>query len=301
MWKISCLRPDEAKEIQIQIARAAAVVRLSSIPTVVILIPPEIWKCSMITGILLDLGGVVFVGDEPIPGALDAISRLRSNGMTVRFITNTTRQSLRQLLEKLRGLGVAATAEELFMPAIAARRYMRERNLTPHLLVHPNLVEDFAPLPRGRIGAVVVGDAGESFTYPNLNSAYRLLNAGAEFLALANNRSFRDGDGELSLDAGPFVTALEYATSRTATLFGKPSATFFREALASMERSALEVAMIGDDVEADVAGAMAVGLAGILVRTGKYAAGDESKFKPPPTAVVADLSAAASWVLAQSR
>src|SRR5216683_2376686 len=185
MWKISCLRPDGAKEIQMQIARAAAVVRLSSVPTVVILIPPEIWKCSMITGILLDLGGVVFVGDEAIPGALDAISRLRSNGMTVRFITNTTRQSLRQLLDKLRGFGVAATAEELFMPAIAARRYMRERNLTPHLLVHPNLVEDFAPLPRGRIGAVVVGDAGESFTYANLNSAYRLLNAGAEFLALA--------------------------------------------------------------------------------------------------------------------
>jgi HAD superfamily hydrolase (TIGR01458 family) len=254
----------------------------------------------MITGVLLDLGGVVFVGDEPIPGALDAIGRLRSNGIAVRFITNTTRLSLPQLLEKLRGLGVAATAEELFMPAIAARRYMRERNLTPHLLVHPNLIEDFAPLSRG-IGAVVVGDAGESFTYANLNSAYRLLNAGAEFLALANNRSFRDFDGELSLDAGPFVTALEYATSRTATLLGKPSARFFREALASMGRSALEVAMIGDDVEADVAGAMAIGLAGILVRTGKYAAGDELKIRPPPTGVVADLSAAASWVLAQSR
>src|SRR5258708_28435265 len=133
------------------------------------------------------------------------------------------------------------------MRAIAARRYMRERNLTPHLLVHPNLIAEFAPVPQGPIGAVVVGDAGDSFTYANLNIAYRLLNAGAEFLALAANRSFRDPDGGLSLDAGPFVAALEFATGRAPTVLGKPSATFFREALASMGRPAGEVAMIGDD------------------------------------------------------
>ncbi|HEY6257311.1 MAG TPA: TIGR01458 family HAD-type hydrolase [Xanthobacteraceae bacterium] len=255
----------------------------------------------MITGILLDLGGVVFVGNEPIPGAVDAVNRLRANGIAVRFITNTTRQSLRELLEKLLKLGITATADEMFMPAIAARLYMRKRNLTPHFLVHPNLLEDFAPLSQGEIGAVVVGDAGESFTYARLNEAYRLLNAGAEFLALATNRAFRDFDGELSLDAGPFVAALEYATGRKATLYGKPSAAFLQEALASIGYAAHEVAMIGDDVEADVAGAMAVGLAGILVQTGKYAAGDEMKIEPPPTAVVADLSEAARWILGQRR
>jgi HAD superfamily hydrolase (TIGR01458 family) len=255
----------------------------------------------MITGILLDLGGVVFVGDAALAGAVEAVGRLRAGDIALRFITNTTRQPLRELREKLCRLGVTPMADEIFMPAIAARRYMRERNLTPHLLVHPNLVEDFAPVPEGTIGAVVVGDAGDSFSYANLNTAYRLLNAGAEFLALAANRSFRDRDGELSLDAGPFVAALEYATGRAATVLGKPSAAFFREALASMGRPAGEVAMIGDDVEADIAGAMALGLAGLLVRTGKYAAGDEPKIEPPPTAVVADLSEAASWILAQRR
>jgi ribonucleotide monophosphatase NagD (HAD superfamily) len=66
-------------------------------------------------------------------------------------------------------------------------------------------------------------------------------------------------------------------------------------------RTADEVVMVGDDVEADVAGAMALGLAGILVQSGKYGAGDEMKIESPPTAVVADLSEAASWVLAQNR
>jgi HAD superfamily hydrolase (TIGR01458 family) len=224
-----------------------------------------------------------------------------ANGIAVRFITNTTRQPLRELIEKLRKIGVATTADDVFMPALAAQRYMRQRNLTPYLLVHPNVVEDLAPLSQGKIGAVVVGDAADGFTYASLNCAYRLLNSGAEFLALAGNRSFRDADGELSLDAGPFVAALQYATGRSAILLGKPSAAYFREALASLGGAAGEVAMIGDDVEADVAGGMAVGLAGILVQTGKYETGDEMKIEPPPTAVVADLSEAVTWVLAQNR
>jgi HAD superfamily hydrolase (TIGR01458 family) len=253
----------------------------------------------MITGVLLDLGGVVFVGNEPIPGAVNAVDRLRANGIVVRFITNTTRQPLRELLAKLLKLGVAATTDEVFMPAIAACRYMQAHNLSPHLLVHPNLTEDFVALSTDGNRAVVIGDAGESFTYASLNQAYRLLTAGAEFLSLANNRSFRDNDGDLSLDAGPFVAALEYATGRKAKLLGKPSVAFFREALASTGGDAGQVVMIGDDVESDIAGAMALGLAGILVRTGKYALGDEKKITPPPTVVVADLSDAVSWILGQ--
>jgi ribonucleotide monophosphatase NagD (HAD superfamily) len=59
--------------------------------------------------------------------------------------------------------------------------------------------------------------------------------------------------------------------------------------------------MVGDDVEADVGAGMALGLSGILVRTGKYQTGDEMKIEPQPTAIVADLSEAVSWVLAQDR
>jgi HAD superfamily hydrolase (TIGR01458 family) len=199
----------------------------------------------MITGVLLDLGGVVFVGDEPIPGAIDALSELRASGIAVRFLTNTTRQPLREMLEKLHELGIRAAPEELFMPASAAQRFLRQHNLTPLLLVHPRLMEDFDAVPAGKVNAVVVGDAAENFTYAKLNLAYRVLSQGAEFLALARNRGFRDEDGDLSLDAGPFVAALEYATGRDATVLGKPSATFFREAIASIGRPQNQIVMIG--------------------------------------------------------
>lgn len=251
-----------------------------------------------IRGVLLDVGGVVFVGDSALTGAVDAVARLKAAGILVRCITNTTRQPRQLLLGKLRGLGLEIGADELFMPAIAARRYLEAHGLTPHLLVHPALEEDFAGLAgTGGPTAVVIGDAAQGFNYDRLNAAFRALQQGAEFLALARNRSFRDADRRLSLDAGPFVAGLEYATRRDAVTLGKPSPKFFAAAIDSLGCEASETVMIGDDVEADIAGAQAAGVRGLLVQTGKYQAGDEVKIEPRPTVVAADLPAAADWIV----
>jgi HAD superfamily hydrolase (TIGR01458 family) len=253
----------------------------------------------MIKGVLLDLGGVVYVGAAPLAGALQALDRLRGSGLALRYITNTTRIPKRAMLDKLHRLGVPAEAGDLFMPALAARHYLEARGLSPALLVHPALEEDFEGLPAKGPKAVVIGDAAQGFTYPALNAAFRVIEAGAEFLALARNRSFHDDDGALSLDAGPFVAALEYATGRQATLFGKPSRAFFEAALESLGCAAHAAVMVGDDVESDVAGAQAAGLLGLLVKTGKYRPGDETRVAPPPDAVVVDLSEAVDWILAR--
>jgi ribonucleotide monophosphatase NagD (HAD superfamily) len=74
----------------------------------------------------------------------------------------------------------------------------------------------------------------------------------------------------LSLDVGPFVAALEYAARTEAFVVGKPAPAFFSTALAGTGADPSRAAMIGDDVESDVGGALRAGLAGILVRTGKY-------------------------------
>lgn len=251
----------------------------------------------MLKGVLLDLGGVVYVGEKAMPGAIESIDRLKSEGLAVRFITNVTRQSRRRLLETLAQMGLQVGADELFMPAIAARNYMEDRRLRPHLLVHPALDEDFASISEGEWEAVVIGDAGEGFTYQSLNRAFRKLVSGASFLALARNRTFRDADGELSLDAGAFVAALEYASGREATTLGKPSPDFFRAAVDSVGCAAHDAVMVGDDAEFDIAAAIEAGLSGILVRTGKYVDGAEHAITPAPTVVVDDLPAAVDWIL----
>lgn len=245
-----------------------------------------------VRGVLLDIDGVICVGAEVLPGSLDAIARIRELRLPLRFVTNTTRRPRRRIVEDLGRLGLDVASEDLFTPASIARDLLARRNLAPFLIVHPDLREDFAGLTTNGPEAVVVGDAGDCFSYDLLNQGFRKLLHGAEFFALAKNRNFHDRDGELSLDAGPFVTALEYGSGKTATVLGKPSPAFFKLAVESMGCASEDVVMIGDDAEADVGGAMAAGLRGILVQTGKYRRGQETHLPTPPTAVAANLKSA---------
>jgi HAD superfamily hydrolase (TIGR01458 family) len=256
----------------------------------------------MINGVLLDLSGVVYVGNLVLPGAIEAISRLRDAGLPVRFLTNTTRTPKKSILDRLLSMGIRIAGDELFTPAEAARNWLTQHKQSPHLLIHPDLAEDFQGLATHDAKAVVIGDAGAAFTFEALNSAFRELMGGAEFLALAANRTFKDDDGEHSLDAGAFVAALEFASRRTAKVLGKPSAEFFSAALASMNCAAGEAVMVGDDAEMDVSGALSAGLAyGVLVRTGKYLTGAEMSVDPRPTAVVDDLPATVQWIIERQR
>lgn len=253
----------------------------------------------MIDGVLLDLAGVIYEGENPLPGALDAVARLRHAGLPLRFATNTTRTTKRTVLQRLARLGLGVTESELFTPAQAAREWLARNDCSPLLLVHPDLAPEFKDDPDRAHRAVVVGDAGDAFNYANLNRAFRELIGGANLIALAKNRSFKDADGTLSLDAGAFVAALEFASQRTALVLGKPAPEFFEAALASMDCLPEHAVMVGDDAEADVAGALRAGLGGaVLVRTGKYRDGDEERFEPAPTVTVENLSAAADWIIA---
>jgi len=254
----------------------------------------------MIRGVLLDLAGVIYDGETAISGGVDAVARLRQAGLAIRFVSNTTRSSRQRVLEHLGAMGLDAAKADVFTPAQAAREWLIRNGRAPYLLIHPDLEPDFRELPDRDRRAVIIGDAGEALTYAVLNDAFRELIAGAELLALATNRTFRDADGALSLDAGPFVAALEFASLKRATVLGKPSPAFFLSALASMNCPPGQAIMVGDDAEADIAGALRAGLsAALLVRTGKYQRGDEKRFDPPPTATVADLTAAADWIIAR--
>lgn len=245
--------------------------------------------------VLLDIGGVLYIGDDPLPGASGALARLRDAGMPLRFLTNTTSTPKRKVLEKLDRMGFGIATEELLAPAAVARSWLEERRLSPWLLSSPELAEDFEGLDGDAGLAVVVGDAGTGFTYQRLNEAFRLLMDGAPLVALGRNRYFRKPDG-LTLDAGPFVAALEYAAGVEATVLGKPAPAFFAAALASAGCTPGEAVMIGDDREADVNGAVAAGLHGILVRTGKYRPGDEGGLDENAIAVD-DTDAAVTAIL----
>jgi HAD superfamily hydrolase (TIGR01458 family) len=248
-----------------------------------------------IMGVLLDIAGVLYDGDTVIAGALEGLQALRTASLPVRLVTNTSRRPKRVLLDQLQRLGFEVSEDEVFTATEALVAYLVRERLRPFLLVHSNLDEEFEALDRERPNAVVVGDAAERFTYQRLNAAFRLVIDGAPLLAIATNRYFREADG-LSLDAGPFVAALEYAAQAEAILFGKPAPAFFQAVLTDLGTSPAETVMIGDDVEADVNGALSLGLRAILVRTGKFRAGDERRIAERGHCV-ANVSKAVSAVL----
>lgn len=250
----------------------------------------------MIKGVLFDLGGVFYVGDEPLPGAYETLLSLRAAGIPMRFITNATSLNRRGIISKLARMDLRISERDLFTPVMAAREYLAKHRLVPHLLVHPNLKSEFSDLIGGSPNAVLMGDAGQSFRYQTLNEAFRLLLQGMPLLALGKNRYFRDSDG-LSLDVGPFVAALEYAADIKAIILGKPAPEFFLAAVRSLGLPPQDVAMVGDDASTDVGGALTVGLQGILIRTGKYCLGDEAEVVSRGARVFDTLDEAVDYIL----
>jgi HAD superfamily hydrolase (TIGR01458 family) len=244
-----------------------------------------------VAAVLLDLDGVLYVGDEPVAGAQDAVGELRRRGLALRFVTNTTARSRAATIDKLRDFGFPVLGDEVVTPATLAVRHCRDRGHRRVALVMADEVKrDFGELEAvdDRADAVIVGDLGEGFAYEPLNRAFRLIMDGAELVALQKNRFWMTPDG-LSLDAGAFVAALEYATGRDALVVGKPAPGFFAAVLDGLGVTARDAVMVGDDIESDVGGALGAGLSAILVRTGKYREDHVAASGIEPTAVVASV------------
>lgn len=225
-----------------------------------------------VKGVLLDMDGVLYVGNELLEGACDTIEWLRAESIPFRFITNTTTRTKRELMEKLAGIGIEAKEDELFTAVSATRAYLQKLGSPScHLLVRDSVRESFAEFPCDdhEPDVVVIGDIGASWTYDNLNAAFNMLVRGAELVCMHRNKYWQDSDG-LRMDIGAFVAALEYVSGKRATVIGKPAPTFFDAAVRSLDLLPEEVAIVGDDIESDIGGGQDCGLRGVLCETGKY-------------------------------
>jgi HAD superfamily hydrolase (TIGR01450 family) len=242
---------------------------------------------------VLDADGVLIYRGEPIDGAPAALARLADGGIPYRVVTNYS-SAHRSSLARMFGTGFGANlrADQIITAASAAAAYTARHHAGQDLLVlaAPDALRewegqrvldpeaaDAAEAGGHRVGAVVIGDAGDALSYRNLDIAYRQLRGGAAFVAMHRNPWWVTARGP-TLDAGAIVAGLEFAVGRRAIVCGKPSAVVFRQAVAELRRElpgrlvAADVAMVGDDPRADVAAAQRTGLRGILVLSGKVGA-----------------------------
>ncbi len=251
--------------------------------------------------LLLDIDGTLYVGEEPLVGAEEAVRRLEEQGVELRYLTNTTRFSRRELAERLRAMGFPTRDSQLFTAPVAAAAWLRREGIARVALYVPDsTLDDFRSFehvaPGEPADAVVVGDLGEAWTFSRMNAAFRQLLGGARLVALQRNRYWRTPDG-LTIDAGAFVAALEYAAEVQATVVGKPSAEFFRLAADSLPANA-HPAVVGDDIETDIAGGAAAGLETVLVRTGKFREETLRGAPVQPTLVLDSVADLPGWLMA---
>ncbi len=254
---------------------------------------PE-WLAST-KGFLIDLDGVLYAGSTPISGVKEALQVLDERGYTYRFISNSTRRRRSSIADKLERMGYSIHPDRILTPAVAAVHHMVQQGQRTCLLlstgdVHLDFQEAGIATDDPGAAMVIVGDAGDTFTYGSLTNAFRSLLAGGELLALEKDR-FWMGDEGLMLSAGPFVVALEYASGKTAHLVGKPAKEFFLQGAEELHLNPRVMAMVGDDIRSDILGAQACGMRGILVRTGKYRETDICQSSIKPDLVIDSLAA----------
>ena len=249
---------------------------------------------------MLDVDGVLHISGEPIAGAAHAVERLREAGHRLRFLTNNTTHARAQLAEAIRGFGIALEDNELQTTPLAAARLLAGKRVLALTMLAVREDLEGVELVGENADAVLLGGADETdetnrvFSYMNLARAFAELEAGAEFYCLHKNRWWQTSRGAL-LDAGAFVVGLEYASGMTATVLGKPSAAYFEAALESLDADPEHAWMVGDDVDADVGGAAALGMHTILVRTGKFR-DDAGAWSASPQAVVDSIADVPDWL-----
>jgi HAD superfamily hydrolase (TIGR01450 family) len=250
-------------------------------------------------GLIVDLDGVVWVGATAVPGSVDAIARLRARGVRVLFLTNDPRGSRAEYAARLSSLGVPADENEIVTSGSALASFVREREgpgTTAFVIGSPSLKAELAQAglelvagEAGRGAEVVAVGGHDGFDYDELRIATQAVRRGARLYAAGRDATFPMPDGPWP-GTGSVVAAVEFAGGRTAVAVGKPERYIF-DIAGSLLVGCRRIAIVGDNLAADIAGGNRAGLTTILVLTGTSGPGDVAGAEVVPDIVLSDLAA----------
>lgn len=237
---------------------------------------------------LFDLDGVIYLGNDPLPGAPGALTCLREMGKTLRFLTNDPRPTRRQVVRRLRAMGIVARTHEVVTSGWATANYLRARGIASAYVVGSRGLKSelrrscVTVVNQAQPQAVVVG-CDERVSYAHLQQAASFILRGAEFIATNNDASVPTPDGPWPA-TGAIVEAVQATTGKRPTIVGKPSAHMFGSATAGLPPG-LRIAMVGDNPATDILGAHQSGIAGILVARKPVSFASPRDFRQPDATI----------------
>jgi glycerol 3-phosphatase-2 len=250
-------------------------------------------------GFLVDLDGVVWIGREMVPGAVETLSALATNGKEIVFVTNNSVKQPSEYATRLREAGIETADERVLTAGAVTARLAAERvgaGGTAFVIGAPGFKETVAATglqlldgEAAQAADAVIVSAHREFDYAELLTATRALQAGAALFGTSRDPTLPMPGGAWP-GTGATLAAVETASGRRAETGGKPEPHLFDQARALMPNAG-RVAMVGDRIASDVEGGRRTGLATVLVLTGASTRAEAEAATPPPDHVIDDLPA----------
>ena len=251
-------------------------------------------------GLIVDLDGVVWLGGHPIEGAAATVARLRARGTRVLFLTNDPQHSRATQARRLTEIGIPATSEDVLTASAATAAYLASQERLAEartLVIGTQALRDelahvglrLVATDDAEAAQIVVVGGHDNFDYAELQAAVRAIGSGAKLFATGRDPFVPSRNGREPA-TGAILAAIETASGVTATITGKPEPHIFaiaRHLLPGCKR----VAMIGDNLATDIAGAKRAGLDAILVLTGATDPGELDHATARPDLVLPSLAA----------
>ena len=248
--------------------------------------------------LVCDLDGVVYRGDEVIPGAPEAIARLRAAGVRLLFCTNNSRSTVTEYTNKLGRLGVEIEPEEILTSAVVTAEALAARGFAGKTAIVvggdgikgalSDVCISVKDDPSVTISDLVVVGWDPGFTYDAMQRAATAVRQGATFIATNDDATFPSADG-LWPGAGSILASIERASGGRAEVMGKPHPPMM-DAAQKRLGDAARIAIVGDRVDTDLAGGAARGWTTILVLSGVTTEAQARDLSPQPDRVIASIA-----------
>jgi 4-nitrophenyl phosphatase len=228
---------------------------------------------AKITHLIIDMDGVLYRGDQPMPRLREFFIFLRQRAIPFILATNNSTRTPQEYVEKLARMGVQVAPDEILVSGQATARFLaREypRGTRVHVFGMPALKQ--AMTDEGFVLAdenvqLVVASMDREVTFEKLKRATLLIRGGACFIATNLDPTNPSEEGLLP-GTGAMIVALEVASGVKATAIGKPEPVMYQLAMDQMDACPETTAAIGDRADTDILGGKRAGLTTICVLSG---------------------------------
>lgn len=249
-----------------------------------------------VRSLVLDVDGTLVRGDEPIPGAIEAVDRLRERGLDLVLLSNNPTRTPADYADWLAGLGFAVGPEEVVTSGSLTADYVVEEypGSAIYLLGEPGLREMLTTRGTSLVSdpdaaEVVVASIDREFTYDRLREALWALD-GAAFVATDPDRTIPSADRPVP-GSGAIVAAVAEAANRDPdAMLGKPAETAAKAVESRVAGRNGEVLVVGDRLDTDILLGERAGMTTALVRSGVNTEADAAASDVTPDHVVESVA-----------